>query len=109
MFYQAFPRYMLLGGHVVRRGPFPLLLFIVPLNVVFLVPIWLGIRQAKHGQLPGARTVTAISAAVFALSVMLAHIPMSPAPALTFSVCAVASWPLGYMLIASLRKVAAES
>jgi hypothetical protein len=49
-----------------------------------------------------------IAAAVFALSVMLAHIPMSPAPALTFSACGVASWPLGYMLIAALHKAATE-
>lgn len=109
MLFQAFPEYMVLAGHIVRRGPHWIFIpFLVPLNAAFLIPVWLGIRQARRGEVPGAKIVTMIAAAVFALSVMLAHIPMSPAPALTFSVCAVASWPLVYMLIAALRKAATE-
>jgi hypothetical protein len=104
MVFQAFPDYMVLAGHMVRRGPFPTVLFVVPLNAVFLIPIWLGIRQGKRGRLPDAKSVTAVAAVVFVLSVMLANVPMGPAPALTLSVCAVASWPLGYMLVAALRQ-----
>ena len=110
MVFQAFPEYMVLSGHLIRRGPVSVFVpFLVPLNAVFLIPVWLGIRQGKRGELPGAKIATMIAAAVFALSVMLAHIPMNPAPALTFSVCAVASWPMVYMLIAAFRKAAAES
>jgi hypothetical protein len=110
MVFQGFPEYMMLAGHIIRRGPEMVFLpVLLPGNLVFLIPIWLGIWQARRGQLPHAGTITLLAATVFTLSVMLANVPMAPAPALTLSVCAVASWPLGYMLITTLRRAVAEA
>ncbi len=96
MIFQSFPEHMVLAGHVIRRGPEMVFLpILVPGNLVFLIPVWLGIWQAKRGELPHAGSMTALIGAIFVLSVMLANVPMAPAPALTFSVCAVASWPMG--------------
>jgi len=110
MVLQSFGDYLVITGHIVRRGPvsfFPPLLG--PPGAVILIPVLLGIHQAKRGRLPSASSVTWISAAVFVLSVMLCNMPGPPAPLITGSVCAVASWPLGYMLIAALRKESASS